>query len=323
MTRGCCHMTPARAEAIQASSSRVVHRGSQHPPEHDLMRLSPLALALLPLLLAACASTPDREPDEVRGADPCCCEPARRTSSIAEAFVTALTPKDNIDSPGALARSRRQDLAVRHGQGRQGPGACTTATPAPRLRSVGTAAARRRASCQAPERHRRHRRPLRVRGRARQPPRADASAAGLHWPRCSTFGDDELQQPYGLWVRRHGSGELEVLVTDAYMVGEDAKGDDIVPPLAELDRRVRRYLVRVDGDGRDGASTAVPSATPRPGRHPRARIAVRRRSQRSPADRGGGRGHRHRLPRLHLAGDVTAGARRPGPASRRRPRASR
>ena len=65
------------------------------------MRLSPLALALLPLLLAACASTPDREPDEVEGADPLLSESGEAHVSIAEAFVTALTPKDNIDSPAA------------------------------------------------------------------------------------------------------------------------------------------------------------------------------------------------------------------------------
>src|SRR5690606_226586 len=33
----------------------------------------------------------------------------------------------------------------------------------------------------------------------------------------------------------------EVYVTDAYMAGEDADGEDILPPLSELDRRVHRY----------------------------------------------------------------------------------
>ena len=57
-----------------------------------------------------------------------------------------------------------------------------------------------------------------------------------------SFGQDGLQQPYGLWVRHRGQG-YEVLVSDAYMAGEDAKGDDIVPPLDQLDRRFRRYEV--------------------------------------------------------------------------------
>jgi len=64
----------------------------------------------------------------------------------------------------------------------------------------------------------------------------------------ATFGERELQQPYGLFIRELSAGEREVLVTDAYMIGEDAKGDDIPPPLAELDRRVQRYRVRVEGD---------------------------------------------------------------------------
>ena len=56
------------------------------------------------------------------------------------------------------------------------------------------------------------------------------------------FAEADLVQPYGLWVRRHGEG-YEVIVSDNYMAGEDARGEDIVPPLAELDRRFRRYQV--------------------------------------------------------------------------------
>ena len=60
------------------------------------------------------------------------------------------------------------------------------------------------------------------------------------------FGADALQQPYGLWVQPKGEG-YEVLVSDAYMAGEDARGEDIVPPLAQLDRRFRRYEVAQAG----------------------------------------------------------------------------
>ena len=60
------------------------------------------------------------------------------------------------------------------------------------------------------------------------------------------FGADALQQPYGLWVQPQGNG-YEVLVSDAYMAGEDAQGEDIVPPLAQLDRRFRRYEVAQAG----------------------------------------------------------------------------
>jgi 3-phytase len=57
-----------------------------------------------------------------------------------------------------------------------------------------------------------------------------------------SFGTAELQKPYGLWVRRHEDA-YEVLVSDAYMSAED---DDVPPPLADLDRRFKRYQVRVE-----------------------------------------------------------------------------
>lgn len=61
------------------------------------------------------------------------------------------------------------------------------------------------------------------------------------------FAEADLVQPYGLWVRKLGAG-YEVIVSDNYTLGEDANGEDIVPPLAELDKRFRRYEVgQVDG----------------------------------------------------------------------------
>ena len=66
------------------------------------------------------------------------------------------------------------------------------------------------------------------------------------------FGQEQLQQPYGLWVRPLDDG-YEVLVSDAYMAGEDAQGDDIVPPLEQLDHRFQRYQVR-QADGQWAAT---------------------------------------------------------------------
>ncbi len=63
-----------------------------------------------------------------------------------------------------------------------------------------------------------------------------------------SFGEAVLEKPYGLWLRPLPDDSLEVLVTDAYMAGEDSQGDDIVPPLAELDRRVQRFVVTTNGD---------------------------------------------------------------------------
>jgi len=55
------------------------------------------------------------------------------------------------------------------------------------------------------------------------------------------FGTDELIKPYGIWVGRADGGYV-LHVTDAYETA-----DEQVPPLAELDRRVKRFLVTRDG----------------------------------------------------------------------------
>jgi 3-phytase len=54
-----------------------------------------------------------------------------------------------------------------------------------------------------------------------------------------SFGQTELQKPYGLWLRPLASG-LEVTVSDAYM---DPQDEDRVPALAQLDQRYKRYTL--------------------------------------------------------------------------------
>jgi len=67
------------------------------------------------------------------------------------------------------------------------------------------------------------------------------------------FGTKELRSPYGLWLTETEPGELEVYVTDSFMYG---KKFDEVPPLAELDQRVRRFRVQFDQAGRLRSSYA-------------------------------------------------------------------
>ena len=55
-----------------------------------------------------------------------------------------------------------------------------------------------------------------------------------------TFGAKDLTSPYGLWIHEAAPREYEVYVTDSFMHGAD---HDVVPPLEQLDRRVRRYRV--------------------------------------------------------------------------------
>lgn len=60
------------------------------------------------------------------------------------------------------------------------------------------------------------------------------------------FGESTLRSPYGLWLNPLADGVIEVYVTDNFMYGDRF---DVVPPLAQLDQRVRRYRVRIAGDG--------------------------------------------------------------------------
>lgn len=58
------------------------------------------------------------------------------------------------------------------------------------------------------------------------------------------FGHGELLNPYGIWLRELEPGVLEVLVTDSFMADFRT---ELVPPMDELDGRVKRYRVAVDG----------------------------------------------------------------------------
>ena len=59
------------------------------------------------------------------------------------------------------------------------------------------------------------------------------------------FGHGELLNPYGLWLREVAPGELELLVTDSFMADFRT---ELVPPLDQLNQRVKRYRVVLDGD---------------------------------------------------------------------------
>ena len=55
---------------------------------------------------------------------------------------------------------------------------------------------------------------------------------------AGVFGQPELRSPYGLWLHETAPDELEAYVTDSFM---DGPAFDVVPPLAELSQRIRRY----------------------------------------------------------------------------------
>ena len=69
----------------------------------------------------------------------------------------------------------------------------------------------------------------------------DFSPAGI-------FGTDDLLKPYGLWLHESAPMELQLDVTDSYQ-----NPDNSVPALAELDRRVKRFRVILGESGVEAA----------------------------------------------------------------------
>jgi 3-phytase len=61
------------------------------------------------------------------------------------------------------------------------------------------------------------------------------------------FGADVLRSPYGLWVHETAPGELELFVTDSFMADFRTM---TLPPMADLDGRVKRFQVRVEEGGK-------------------------------------------------------------------------
>ncbi len=228
-------------------------------------RSVPLMLALLSL--AACTIAPpasapaaavldppaadDREPDEYEEDDVLLRDHDVPHVVVGEAFVTASTPDDNIDSPASWMEGGRRMLVATAKATDQL--VVYDGATGERLRAIG-------GSGEGPGQLRRPNGVATVDDRVlfvveRDNRRVQAFSLPGMEPLLS-FGQDGLRQPYGLWVRPHAGG-YEVLVSDAYMDGEDAQGEDVVPPLAHLDQRFRRYQV----DERGGGWTARETGT--------------------------------------------------------------
>jgi 3-phytase len=204
------------------------------------MRLLSVSVAIL---LASCATTKnDVEPDETRP------EPLLGTSGVAhavvpEAFVTARTPDENVDSPAAwvAADGRVWLFATSKATGRLMVYDGETGAD---LRRVGTAG-------DAPGQFLRPNGIFVFNDLLFVVERDNHRVQVLNLPdlkSLGSFGQGDLLQPYGIWVRELGAGDgIEVIVTDAYMAGEYPNGDDIAPPLPELGKRMKRYAVTVKG----------------------------------------------------------------------------
>lgn len=209
-------------------------------------RLAILSSMLAAALLSACASTApgvasqDREPDETAEVDPLLSVAKVPHLVVKEAFLTASTPEHNIDSPALfvdadgsallLATAKKTGLLMAYDgdsgamlgpRGSRGTGAGKFDRP------NGIFAIDDLVFVVERDNHR-----VQVlRLPAMQP--------------LGSFGGSDLQKPYGIWLRKTGGNTYDVLVTDAYMDGEDALGNEIPPPLGELGKRLRRYDVRI------------------------------------------------------------------------------
>lgn len=204
------------------------------------MRAALLATAVT-LVLSACqpvpkSSTPPTAADLAEGAT------AVPSSLVAEAFLTPMTPADNIDSPASwrgadgrlwlIATAKATDkLVVYDGQtGKHLRDVGSTGTALGQFdRPNGIAVQDDLVFIVERDNHR---------VQVLQLP--DFKPLGV-------FAGNDLRKPYGLWVNPVQGG-YDLYVTDSYDDGEDAAGNDILPALDRLNERVRRYHVKVEGD---------------------------------------------------------------------------
>ena len=180
----------------------------------------------------------EREPDELEE-DALLAEAGTPHQVVAEAFSSVDVPEDNVDSLASwVAGDGKTWLIATAKEGDQGLVVYDGDT-GERLRGVGTVGSDL-GQFNRPNGIFVHGDYLFVVERDNQRVQVLALPG---FEALGSFGEAVLEKPYGLWLRPLPDDTLEVLVTDAYMAGEDEQGEDIVPPVAELDRRIQRFIV--------------------------------------------------------------------------------
>lgn len=203
---------------------------------------SALALGLAVLMLPGCALWRDgKEPDERVVPE----EPRLETSGIehavvAEAFITAANPPDEVDSPTAWMTPEGGRWLISTGK----------ETHQLLVHDGETGALIRRIGAQgaAPGQFNRPNGVFAWGDRLFVVERDNRRVQVLSLPGftpLATFGERELRSPYGLWLHEPEAGRLELWVTDSFMDGKDY---DVVPPLAALSARIKRYSVLIEGE---------------------------------------------------------------------------
>jgi 3-phytase len=204
-------------------------------------RLTTFALVLTLCACATTAPSPPRnghepEPDEKTAeVDPLLSQAGVPHKVVAEAFITAATPADNIDSPASwrsadgkrwlIATGKATDKLVVY-DGDSGKSVHSVGGPGTALgqmqRPNGIAVIDSYALVVERDNHR---------------------VQMFQLPDLKpllVFGGDDLRQPYGLWVRAQ-KDSYEVIVSDNYM---SPQNEDLPPPLAQLGERFKRYQLR-------------------------------------------------------------------------------
>ena len=198
-------------------------------------RAAPAALALL---LAACATTAPDPSNSISPADKHALPTAREATHVAEAFLTPPLPEHEIDSVAAWTRPDGSSWLIATGKeshklvvydadtgavldtvGGEGHGLGQF------LRPNGVAVYGNLLFVAERDNH-----------RVQVLSLPDFVAMG-------TFGESELKSPYGLWVHELAPLQLELFVTDSFMADYRT---ETVPPLDELDERVKRYDLRLE-----------------------------------------------------------------------------
>lgn len=215
-------------------------------PLHPIASVAFHSLVLAALLGGCSGHTPrnaDREPDETAEVDPLLSAANVAHTVVKETFVTPLTPQDNVDSPALWAGRDGQTLLLATGKKSGHLVAYDGDTGA----ALGT---RGRKGSGAGELDRPN--GIFVQGDlVFVVERDNHRVQVLRLPGFESvgmFGASDLKKPYGLWLRETTANHFDVLVTDAYMDGEDAQGNEIVPPLSTLNARLKRYAVAIDNN---------------------------------------------------------------------------
>jgi 3-phytase len=211
------------------------------------------ALGMACLLLAGCTkpaadtaavsqpaalAAADREPDEQGKGDPMLATSNVPHEVVAEAFVTASTPEDNLDSPASWITPDGQRWVITTAK-KSGELVVFDGDTGQRLRTVAGKGA-------APGQLDRPNGIAVVGDMVLVVERDNHRVQAFSLPdfkSVAVFGADDLKKPYGLWAHDKDGG-IEVIVSDNYMLGAD---EETVPALADLSQRFRRYQLSRDG----------------------------------------------------------------------------